>query len=50
MEKFLDAYNLQKPNQEETENLLNRSINIKEFKPVIKSPNKENSRAKWFHW
>jgi hypothetical protein len=48
MDTFVDAYNLQKLNQEDT-NHLNRSITSEEIE-VWWSPNKEKLGTKWIHW
>ena len=46
---ILVIYNLQRLNQEETENL-NRSLMSKEIKSNKKPSNKEKPRTRWLHW
>ena len=49
MDEFLEKYNLQKLNQEETENL-NRPITSSEIKTVIKNlSTKKKPRTRWLH-
>ena len=49
MKKFIDMYNLSRLNQEEIENM-NRLITRNETESVIlKTPNKQKSRTRWFH-
>ena len=47
-DKFLERYNLQKQNQEETENM-NRPIKSTEIETDLKNPNKQKFRTKWLH-
>ena len=46
MDKFLETYTLPKLKQEEIENF-NRPITSKEIEVVIKTPKKQESRARW---
>jgi len=50
MDKFLEKFNIPRPNREEIE-IMNRPITNTEIGTVIKkkSPQKHNPRARWLH-
>ena len=48
MDKFLETYNLQKLNQEESENM-NRQMTPSETEAVIKIPNNQKPWIRWLH-
>ena len=52
MDRFLEKFNLPRPNQEEIE-ITNNPIASTEIEAVIikkKTPKKQKPRTRWFHW